>query len=84
MSLGPNRHVYSWLRRALAAMVLIGAVVGVAPSLGAGDDTQATLVETGRIDATPRYQDAHRMSRLERQKLLVAVLFLLESKSSSR
>jgi hypothetical protein len=84
MSLGPNRHVYSWLRRALAAMVLIGAVVSVAPSLGAGDDTQATLVETGRIDAGPRYQDAHRTSRLERQKLLVAVLFLLENKSSSR
>jgi hypothetical protein len=84
MNLKPDRHLYSWLRRALAAMVLIGVMVVRAPSLGARDNASATLVETGRIDATPRYQDAHRMSRLERQKLLVAVLFLLESKPSSR
>jgi hypothetical protein len=84
MNFGPNRHAYSWLRRALAAMVLIGVVVVRAPSLGARYNASATLVETGRIDATPRYQDAHRMSHLERQKLVVAVLFLLESKSSTR
>jgi len=84
MNLKPDRHLYSWLRRALAAMALIGVVVVRAPSLGARDDASATLVETGLIDATPRYLDAHRRSRLERQKLVVAVLFLFESKSSLR
>jgi hypothetical protein len=84
MNLKPDRHAYSWFRRVLVGIVLIGVVVVRAPSLGARDNASATLVQTGRIDATPRYHDDRRMSHLEGRELLVAVLFVLENKSSSR
>jgi hypothetical protein len=84
MNLVPNRHAYSWLRRTLFGMALIGVVVGRAPSQGARDDASATVVTRGRINAAPQYHDESRLSHIESRELLVAVLFLLESKSSSR
>jgi hypothetical protein len=65
-------------------MALIVVVVGRAPSLGARGDASVALVNAERIDAPPRHPGDRGMSRLEAQKLLVAVLFLLENKSSAR